>query len=361
MAEVFRALDTESGREVALKRFLPQSAGYSRDARFAIRFREQLKSLAGVEHPELVPILDYGLTDDRYFIVTAWVEGIHLSTYLAEYGAFSPPAAVHVARQICAALGAVHSHGLVHRGLKPENIFLTSRGRVQVTDAGLSQLMSDSGLSKTSVMLGAVDYMSPEQARGKPTGPESDIYSLGVILYEMLTDRLPFESSDSWSVVSMHVQKAPPSLQERNAEVTPELASVVEKALHKSRDGRFANAQELDAALAPLPQSDDLLWLITPKHAGQNGRRRFALRSDRTWKQAARLRAARIPAAIDSRARTLHERFLGFSADRAEPTFRSLALSFRKLTLGQRLALQFIVTFIVAFLLFYALAGTLTG
>lgn len=370
IAEVVRARDSQSGREVAIKRYLPQYGG---DPRFAIRFREQLKRVATLQHAALVTLLDYGWDGQAFYIINEWVDGLNLSTYLAEYGALTPPTAVHVARQICAALGAVHRAGLEHRGLKPENVFLTTDGGVKVADPGLSLLASDSGLSRTTVMLGAVNTMSPEQARGKPTDARSDIYSLGVLLFAMVTGHFPFEAGDAWSVVRMHVQEPPPSLLAYERDAPSALAAIVEKALQKSPDERFATVEEMDAALAPLPQTDALLWLLSPEHAGNGKKIRLHARfGDATDLALRALRALRKKGSerahlAESASRQL--RTTGFLvAERLEAFVERVVQrlgsafpgkkrpSFKLLLLG-----QFVITFAIAFLLLYALSGLFDG
>lgn len=378
LAEVIRARDLESGHKVAIKRFRPH---FSRDARFAVRFREQLKRLAPVTHPALVSIVDYGFDGECFFIASEWVDGVNLSTYLAEYGslgnvgetrhrggvAFSPEAAVYVARQVCAALGALHGAGLVHRGLKPENVFITSeRGSVKVSDATLSRLASESGLSRTNVMMGSVAYMSPEQARGKPVGPQADIYSLGVILFEMLTDELPFKASDPWSLVSMHAQDAPPSPRERNRAVSPELASIVERALQKAPEERFATVESLEAALAPLPQGDDLLWLVAPRAGGRSqGKRQFLETAfKQRWNSEKGRQAknwSRVRETVGQKMRPRVEGAYVRLRDSVERRARPLLERRRTLTFGQRLLLSFTLTFVIAFLLIHLLSGAVTG
>ena len=364
LAEVVRARDLESGRAVALKRFLPQ---YSSDPRFAVRFREHLKDIAPLRHPALVGIVDYGRDGDLFYIASEWVEGVHLGTYLAEYGAFSPPAAVYVARQICAALSGIHRQGMVHRGLKPENIFLTTGGEVKVADMGLSVLASDSGLSRTTVMMDMVNTMSPEQARGRPTEPASDIYSLGVILFTMVAGRPPFEAGDAWSVVRMHVQDSPPSLRARHVDAPQALAAIVEKALQKRPEARFATVEEMDAALAKLPESDDLLWLVSPQHLrGEQApglRARLgrmlnglgtlngetSLEQDRP--DILRRRSPRLSQSegLTAVAQRLLQRLLPLDRGRQKPALALLLL------------LQFVVVFAVAFPFFYLLSGVVMG
>jgi eukaryotic-like serine/threonine-protein kinase len=258
---VYRAVDVPAGRTVALKRF---PAAFSSDPRFAIRFREHLRQVAALDAPNLLPVLDYGFDEGRYYIVEAWADGLNLMTYLAEYGPLAPGRAVAVARQLCAALGTIHEHGLLHRDLKPENVFLFPDGSVRVADVGFGELVSETGLSRTSVMLDGIAYLSPEQARGEPAEPASDVYSAGILLFEMLTGAPPFVANDIWAVVAMHATAEAPPVHERNPEVPPELSAVVARALAKRREGRYATVAAFDAALAALPQEEVLAFPVAP-------------------------------------------------------------------------------------------------
>ena len=254
-ASVYRGSNRGGGQPVAIKVFREH---YSADPRFVIRFREHLRLLAGLTHENLVALLEYGVSESRYYIVMEWVEGVDLGTYLAEHGALSPWWAATIARQACAALGAVHRAGLVHRGIKSQNILLTAEGRVKVGDVGLSGLISETGLSRTNVMLGSVGYISPEQARAEPAVPSSDIYSLGVVLFEMLTGRLPFVTSDAWSLVRLHAEGAAPSPKAFNPGLPDDLTGVARRALEKTPERRFASAGEMEAALAAVLVSGSL-------------------------------------------------------------------------------------------------------
>ena len=248
-ASVYQGSHRASDQPAAIKVFREH---YSADPRFVIRFREHLRLLAGLAHENLVALLDYGVSDNRYYIVTEWVEGVDLGTYLAEHGALSPWWAATIARQACAALEAVHQAGLVHRGIKSQNILLTAEGRVKVSDVGLSGLISETGLSRTNVMLGSVGYISPEQARAEPAVPASDIYSLGVVLFEMLTGRLPFVTSDAWSLVRLHAEGAAPSPKAFNPQIPDDLTEVARRALEKTPERRFTSAGEMESALSAV-------------------------------------------------------------------------------------------------------------
>ena len=258
VASIYRAIALENSQPVAIKLF---NARYHADPRFAIRFREHLRRLVGITHENLVSIFDYGIDQNRYYIVMEWVDGTDLGNYLSEYGLLTPDWTIFIATQVCGALEAIHTNGLVHQGIKPQNILLTSGGQVKLTDVGLSRLLSDSGLSQTHVMLGGVGYIPPEQVRGKGLVPQSDIYSLGVTMFEMLTGRLPFEARDAWSLVRMHVVNPPPSSQQFNQQVPEGLANIVTRALQKDPEVRFPSATEMKAALATLEKESGVVFL----------------------------------------------------------------------------------------------------
>jgi serine/threonine protein kinase len=258
-ASLYRAAEIASGRPVAVKIFRRR---FSADPRFAIHFREFMKAIFGVENEHLVTILDYGMADGRYFIASEWVDGQDLGAYQAEYGPLTAIQAIAIASQVCTALDVVHRSGLLHRNLKPQNILLSSAGGVKVSDSGLSDLISETGLSRTHVMVSRFHYISPEQVRSQAVGPESDLYSLGILLYEMLTTRLPFESRDAWEVLRMHAEADPPALNPAMAKIPAPLAAVVLRALQKEPADRFRSAQEMKEALTavfansvPAPQA----------------------------------------------------------------------------------------------------------
>jgi eukaryotic-like serine/threonine-protein kinase len=254
-ASIYRALDRESGRTVALRIF---NQRFQADPRFAVRFRRRMALIAGLFHENLVAVMDYGVLDGRYFIAMEWISGVDLRTYLVEHAPLSSGLAAFIAVQVCNALDAVHHGGLEHRGIKPQNVLLTGAGDIKVSDVGLSGLYSESGLSRTNVMVEGVGFMSPEQARGEDIGPPSDIYSVGILLYEMLTNRLPFESNDAWEVLRMHVNEQPPTPRRFNSAISADLATVVLTALQKEPARRYASAGEMAEALAPFQDSEQL-------------------------------------------------------------------------------------------------------
>ena len=326
IASIYRAIAPGNGQLVAIKVF---HARYHADPRFAIRFREHLRLLAGLSHANLVRVLDYGVEQDHYYIVMEWVEGIDLGTYITEYGPLPSALSILIVRQVCAALDNIHQHGLIHQGMKPQNILLTAEGHVKVIDVGLSGLLSESGLSKTNVMLTGVGYIPPEQARGKKITLQSDIYSLGATLFEMLTGRLPFESKDAWSMVRMHARETPPSPRQFNQHVPEELANIVARALQKDAQLRFPSAAEMDLALFTL-EKDFRLTSIQPGYsAGRSAKFDFI-----SW-----LKGFLEPNTIKSLLRSPWQ------------------IAGRTFPFGAVLAFQFILAFLTAFTILYALAG----
>jgi len=247
MATVFKGTDTVLGRPVAVKVLSPQYAG---DANFVTRFRREAQSAARLNHPNLVSVYDTGTDDGIHFIVMEYVDAKTLADYLAGGGRIMPERAIEIAEAVCDALSMAHAHGIIHRDIKPANIMITSKGDVKVTDFGIARVISGADtIAQTAAVLGTASYLSPEQAQSLPVDQRSDIYSLGVVLYEMVTGRPPFSGDSPVMVASKHVLEQPTPPSKLNRDVAPALEAVIMKALSKNPDNRYHDADEMRADL----------------------------------------------------------------------------------------------------------------
>ena len=243
MADVFTAKDTLLGRQVAIKILHSQ---FSSDQAFVKRFRREAQAAANLSHPNIVSIYDWGESDQTYFIVMELVDGRSLRDVLKSEGALLPRRAVEIAAEVATALGVAHQGGLVHRDIKPGNILLTRTGAVKVTDFGIARAWDDSSeLTKTGAVIGTATYFSPEQAEGVAADERSDLYSLGVVLYEMLTGRAPFQGDTPVAVAYQHVSTEAPFPSSLNPDVPAEVDQVVMRAMHKDPNHRHQTAEEL--------------------------------------------------------------------------------------------------------------------
>ena len=267
MAVVYRARDIAlGGRIVAVKILREQYAG---DDKFLARFTREASAAAGLNHPNIVSVYDVGEDGEIHYIVMECVEGETLRQYMdRQTGPLPPTQAAEIAAQICAALAAAHALGIVHRDIKPQNVLISNQGVVKVTDFGIAKGLTEISMTETGVALGTVQYFSPEQARGQRVSPQSDLYSVGIILFEMLTGRLPFESDSMMGLALKHIQEPPPHPRQFNPAVPLGLDAIVMKSLEKQPEDRFASADAMERALrsyqtyAPAPV---VTQVVTPK------------------------------------------------------------------------------------------------
>jgi predicted Ser/Thr protein kinase len=274
MSTVFRAHDRQLERRVAIK-ILHEH--YAEDPEYLERFRREARAVARLSHPNIVTVIDRGDDGGRQYIVFEHVEGENLKELVVRSGRLPVRRALELALDVANGLAFAHDHGLVHRDVKPQNVLLSREGEVKVTDFGIARsLHVEHGVTQTGTVLGTGEYLAPEQASGKQVSPATDVYSLGVVLWELLAGDVPFVGENFVAVALRHVNEPPPSLRERRPDVTPRLEAAVDRALAKDPGQRFpsmaAFAKELRACLAeaegdvpPPPAPDDLeLTRVTP-------------------------------------------------------------------------------------------------
>jgi beta-lactam-binding protein with PASTA domain/predicted Ser/Thr protein kinase len=245
MADVYCAEDQQLGRRVALKLLYPR---FAEDEEFVERFRREASSAAGLQHPNIVGIFDRGEWDGTYYIAMEFLEGRTLKQLVREQGALAPDRAVDIATQVLRAARFAHKRGVVHRDIKPHNVILDEEGRAKVTDFGIARAGA-SDMTETGSIMGTAQYLSPEQAQGQPVSARSDLYSIGVLLYELLTGRVPFDAESPVTIALKQVSEAPVPPSQLNPAISPALEAVVLRALEKDPGFRFADADEFIAAL----------------------------------------------------------------------------------------------------------------
>jgi serine/threonine-protein kinase len=246
MATIYRAHDTQLERDVAVKVLRPE---YGRDPDFFARFRQEAQSAAALNHPGVVAVYDYGTDAVGPFIVMELVEGEDLASVIRRSGALPPRQAARLTAQMARAIAAAHASGFVHRDIKPSNVLLTREGLVKVTDFGIARAVAEAAVTLPGTTLGSVHYFSPEQARGEMATPASDIYSLGIVLYELLTGRRPWEGDSAAAVATARLTGSAPSPSAIRSGIPPVLEAITRKAMATNVEGRFASAQAMADAL----------------------------------------------------------------------------------------------------------------
>jgi serine/threonine-protein kinase len=264
-AETFLATDILLQRQVAVKILRDQ---YARDPRFVAHFANEARAAAAVTHPNVVEVYDHGREGEILYIVMEWVDGSNLKNLMREKAPLPIPEAIRLLRELLHGLSAIHQAGITHRDVKPQNVLVTRQGRAKLTDFGIARGSVPSGLTETGVVVGTAAYMAPEQASGKPTGPAVDIYAAGVILFEMVTGRLPFPGEIPVEVMYRQVHEPVPCPRDLNRAISPELEAVILRALAKDPGQRYPTAGAMAAAMDGKGDAEATRVMRTVRAAG---------------------------------------------------------------------------------------------
>jgi eukaryotic-like serine/threonine-protein kinase len=266
MATVQLAFDTRLERHVAVKLLAEHLA---EDSNFVSRFRREALAAARLVHPNIVQVFDFGLDDGthRNFIVMEYVTGQSCAEILREQGTLPPNEAVDILTQACRGLDYAHRNGVVHRDVKPGNLMRSEEGMVKLADFGIAKAAEDSDITKIGSVLGTAAYLAPEQARGEAAGPSSDLYALGVVAYQLLAGRLPYDAGSLTDLARLQESGPPPRLDELEPAVPAALAGAVARALHRDPEHRYADAAEMETALRDGlrgrgPAETDATWAL---------------------------------------------------------------------------------------------------
>src|SRR5713226_7859999 len=267
MATIYRGRDMRMDRVVAIKVLREV---YSTDPKFVTRSQREAKAASSLQHPNIVQVYDYGQTDGNYFIVMELVEGTDLRRYLRSRGVLATDRAIIIAHDVALGLGAAHRRGIVHRDVKPQNVLVGRDGSIKLTDFGIASVYKDidpERLTTTGMTLGTVQYYAPEQAQGEIVSPAADVYSLGIVMYEMLTGRPPFDGDNLVAVAMQHIQDPPTPPRQLNPTIPPALEEIILRCLEKVPEMRFRDGSQLARALGTL--GDAKLGESVPVTPGQ--------------------------------------------------------------------------------------------
>jgi tRNA A-37 threonylcarbamoyl transferase component Bud32 len=267
MSTVYKAHDSLLERNVALKVLHQQ---YNEDEDFVERFKREARSVAQLQHPNIVTVIDRGEEAGRQYIVFEFIDGENLKELVVRKGRLDLHDALEVALEVARGLAFAHDHGLVHRDVKPQNVLLNGDGRAKVTDFGIARSLDvEHSVTQTGTILGTSNYIAPEQASGQPVDAHTDVYSLGIVLYEMLTGELPFPGESFVAVAMKHIQEPSPNVLDVRGDLPLRVAEMIDRALEKDPEHRFptmdAFAAEIEANLAELdPGEDGAVTTVVP-------------------------------------------------------------------------------------------------
>ena len=291
MSLVYRAVDIRTGHNVAIKILKSE---YNNDAEFLERFQREAHAAGRMSHHNIVNLLDVGREGEFRYLVLEYISGNTLKDIIKEKGALNPNTAIQITIRILSALQHAHDNGIIHRDIKPQNVLVNTNGHIKVADFGIARITNTKTISKKDMVIGSVHYSSPEQARGSVVQATSDIYSTGIVLYEMLTGRVPFQGDNPVTVAMHQVNALPPPIRELNPAIPPAIAAVVMKALEKSPQRRFQSAREMADAL--LKAKEGVVIDSTPVSSGKNGNGKADNRSEPDLKSATAMPSAQFGA-----------------------------------------------------------------
>ena len=262
MGRVYKVLDTEVNEKVALKLIKPEIAAHKKTIE---RFRNEMKFARKIRHKHVCQMYDLSKEEGNYYITMEYVSGDDLKGMIRRMGRFSAGQAITITKQVCEGLSEAHKLGVVHRDLKPQNIMIDQDGNARIMDFGIARSMEGKSITGAGVMIGTPDYMSPEQVDGKETDQRSDIYSLGIILYEMVTGQTPFEGDTPFTIGVKHKSEAPKNPKELNPQIPDDLGKMILRCLEKDMNQRYPNSRDLCSDLSAIEQGFPTTEKVIPK------------------------------------------------------------------------------------------------